>query len=115
MGPQHSLQPCPREHVDSRPPCTIVTPLRNLPVIYAVSPYFAKVDCGEPYRSPRSPTMVEDPTAAQARAYGAWFQTCRGAHGWAVELGLVDEALSDIQLVSSWSQSGATPTFAPSR
>lgn len=40
--------------------------------------------------------MMEDLTAAQARAYDAWFQTCWGAHAWAGELGAVDEALPDI-------------------
>jgi SAM-dependent methyltransferase len=40
--------------------------------------------------------MTDDLTAAQARAYDAWFQTCWGAHAWAVELGAVDEALPDV-------------------
>ncbi|ADU01990.1 hypothetical protein Mspyr1_54800 (plasmid) [Mycolicibacterium gilvum Spyr1] len=53
--------------------------------------------------------MMEDLTAAQARAYNAWFQTCWGAHRWAVELGAVDDALSDISLISSWWKSGAAP------
>lgn len=59
--------------------------------------------------------MMEDLTAAQARAYNAWLQTCWGAHRWAVELGAVDEALLDISLISSWWKSRAAPTFWPSR
>ena len=36
---------------------------------------------------------MDDLTAAQARAYDAWFDTSWGAHAWAVERGAVEEAL----------------------
>lgn len=38
---------------------------------------------------------MDELTAAQARAYDAWFDTVWGAHAWAVELAVVDEALPD--------------------
>ncbi|MGO8851082.1 class I SAM-dependent methyltransferase [Mycobacterium sp.] len=38
---------------------------------------------------------MEELTAAEARAYDAWFDKPWGAHAWAVELAAVDEALPD--------------------
>ena len=38
---------------------------------------------------------MEELTAAEARAYGAWFDKPWGAHAWAVELAAVDKALPD--------------------
>lgn len=39
--------------------------------------------------------MMEELTAAEARAYDAWFDKPWGAHAWAVGLAALDEALPD--------------------